>query len=119
MLLERSLERLNIVEQIKNVDVLILDEISMSSQRLLKIISLLHQETSKSSFPFGGIQVILAGDFWQVKPIRSAVDNGDPVYESRLFGDVFSHRFELTDVLRQEESEIRLKEAHDQIWQMR
>ena len=115
LLLERSLKRLNIVEQIKNVDVLIWDEISMSSHRLLNIINLLHQETSKSSFPFGGIQVILVGDFWQVKPIRSAVDNGDPVYESKLFGNVFSHRFELTKVLRQEESEIRLKEALDMI----
>ena len=52
LLLACSLERLNIVEKIKNVDVLIWDEISMSSQRLLNIINLLHQETSKSSFPF-------------------------------------------------------------------
>ncbi|XP_028417370.1 ATP-dependent DNA helicase PIF1-like [Dendronephthya gigantea] len=111
LLLERSLERANIIEQIKKVDVLIWDEVSMSSLRLFNLVNLLHQETSESSFPFGGIQVILVGDFWQLKPIQSGLDNGDPVYESKLFGEVFSHRFELTKVLRQNLSEVRLKEA--------
>jgi hypothetical protein len=113
MLLGRSLERANIVEQIENIDVLIWDEISMSSRRIFNLVNLLHQETSKNPFPFGGIQVILAGDFWQLKPIRSILDSGEPVYESELFREVFSHRFELTKILRQEDSETCLKEALD------
>ena len=113
VLLERCLERGNIMEQIRNVDVLIWDEISMSSRRLLNLVNLLHQEISKNPFPFGGLQVILVGDFWQLKPIRSRWDNGEPVYESKLFGEVFSHRFELKKILRQDEIEMEFKEALD------
>ena len=52
-----------------------------------------------------GIQVILAGDFWQLKPVPSVFDVGKSIYESRIFNDVFRHRVELTKILRQSESE--------------
>ena len=115
-LIERSLQRMNIVEQFENTDVLMWDEISMSSQRLFHIVNLLHQHTSaENTFPFGGIQVILVGDFWQLKPIPSVMDVGNPVYESTLFQEVFPHRFELTEVLRQNEGQESLKDALDMI----
>ena len=105
---------MNIIEQIENTDVLIWDEISMSSERLFHIVSLLQQEKSiENAFPFGGIQVILCGDFWQLKPIPSIMDGGDPVYESKLFQQAFPHRFQLAEVLRQDEGQERLKQALD------
>lgn len=88
-LLERCLERNNIIEQIRDIDVLIWDEISMSSRRLFNLVNLLHQKISSNSFPFGGVQVILVGDFWQLKPIQCVMDNGDPDYESILFQKFF------------------------------
>ena len=63
LVMQRSLERNDIVNQIQSVDVLIWDEISMSSLRLLHMVDLLHQKIQKKSLPLGGIQVILAGDF--------------------------------------------------------
>jgi ATP-dependent DNA helicase PIF1 len=113
MLLERCLAQTNIVEQIETIDMVIWDEISMSSRRLFNLVNLLHQQTSKNPFPFGGIQVMLLGDFWQLKPIQSSSDSGEPVYESEVFGEVFSRRFELTKILRQEDSETHFKEALD------
>jgi hypothetical protein len=74
---------------------------------------MIHQIASHNTLPFGGIQVVLVGDFWQLKPIPSPLDKGIPIYESKLFNDVFPHRFELTRILRQEESEHRLIEALD------
>ena len=86
LLIDRSLERMNIVEQFESTDLLIWDEISMWSQRLFHIVNLLHQHTStENTCPFGGIQVILVRDFWQLKPLPSVMDVGDPVYESKLF----------------------------------
>ena len=45
------------------------------------------------------------------------------MYESELFGEVFPHRFELTKILRQEESEVKFKEALNMMagatWQVR
>ncbi|CAB3994283.1 ATP-dependent DNA helicase PIF1 [Paramuricea clavata] len=66
---------------------------------------------SHNTLPFGGIQVVLVGDFWQLKPIPSPLNTGIPIYESKLFKDVFPQQFELTRILRQEESEHRLIEA--------
>lgn len=66
-LLERCLERGNIIEQIKNIDVLIWDEISMSSRRLFNLVNLLHQEISSNPFPFGGLQVIFGRRFLATK----------------------------------------------------
>ena len=59
--------------------------------------------TSRNTLPFGCIQIILAGDFWQLKRIPSAVDDGVQLYESQLFDKV----------LRQQQNQIRLKEELD------
>ena len=74
LLIERALGRKNIVDDITDMDVLIWDEISMSSQRIFELVNILHHMISKNALPFGGIQVILVGDFWQLKPIRSLLD---------------------------------------------
>ena len=59
LVMQRSLERNDIVNQIQSVDVLIWDEISMSSLRIFHIVDQLHQKVRSYSLPFGGIQVIL------------------------------------------------------------
>ena len=115
MLIVRSLERQNVRENVENTRVLIWDEMSMSRERLLNLVHLIHQTASHNSLPFGGIQVILVGDFWQLKPIPGPLDAGIPIYESQLFNDVFPHRFELTRILRQQETEHRLIAALDQL----
>ena len=81
LVIQQSLERNKIVNKIQCVNVLIWDEISMSSLRLLHILHLLHQKVRNNSLPFGGIQVILGGDFCQLKPIKSLLGGGDPMYK--------------------------------------
>lgn len=115
MLIERSLERQNVLENVLNTRVLIWDEMSMSNERILNLVNLINQSALHNSLPFGGIQVVLVGDFWQLKPIPSPLDAGIPIYESQLFNDVFLHRFELTRILRQQETEHRLIAALDQL----
>ena len=114
-LIERSLGRENVVKELEDCDVLIWDEISMSSERLFNIANVINQKIKGNNFGFGGVQVILVGDFWQLKPIPNALDAGVPIYESKLFNTVFPHRYELTTILRQEESEIRLKNALNEV----
>ena len=58
----------------------------------------------------------MVGDFWQLKPIPSPLDAGIPIYESQLFNDVFFlQRFELTRILRQQETKHRLIAALDHL----
>ena len=115
LLIQRSLERQTVVNEIKSVNVLIWDEISMSSKRILDIVNLLHQKVHYNTMPFGGIQVILAGDFYQLKPIPDVIDGGDPVYKSVVFDKVFPHKIALTRIMRQDETEKQFKDALDHV----
>ena len=81
-MVERALQRNNVVDSIRNTDILIWDEISMSSKRVFELVNVLHHMVSKNDLPFGGIQVILVGDVWQLKPIRTLLDRGFPIFYS-------------------------------------
>ena len=115
LLIERSLGQSATVKQLADTTVLIWDEVSMSSARVLEIVNKIHHTISNNNFAFGGMQVILVGDFWQLKPIPSLFDEGKSVYSSELFDKAFPHRIELTTVLRQGESEFRLKNLLDML----
>ncbi|CAB3999879.1 ATP-dependent DNA helicase PIF1 [Paramuricea clavata] len=115
LVMQRSLQRSDVVNQIQSVDVLVWDVISMSSLRIFHIVDLLHQKVRNNSLPFSGIQVILGGDFCQLKPIQSLLDPGDPINKSVLFGAVFPHRIVLEKIMRQSEFEGDFKKALDSL----
>ena len=54
---------------LKNLDLLIIDEISMVRADLLDAISLSLQKHKKNDQPFGGIQVAAFGDLFQLPPV--------------------------------------------------
>jgi len=51
--------------------VLIIDEISMMEANIFDKLEILAKKIRKSDEPFGGIQVILSGDFLQLPPVKS------------------------------------------------
>lgn len=64
-------------DRICKCDILIIDEISMVSATLLNVVSKLAMEARGSTTPFGGIKVIVVGDFFQLPPVK-----GDFAFES-------------------------------------
>ena len=62
------------VNVIKKLDILIIDEISMVRCDVMDMIDLRLQHYKRNNKPFGGIQVILFGDLFQLPPV---VDNRD------------------------------------------
>ncbi len=62
-------------ERLNNVDILIIDEISMLSGQMLDSLNLLLRVARRSKEPFGGIQVIFCGDFFQLPPIKTEADD--------------------------------------------
>jgi ATP-dependent exoDNAse (exonuclease V) alpha subunit len=58
-----------IVKRLQVADILIIDEISMMDGLLLEIINKLLKKARSSKLAFGGIQIILSGDFFQLPPV--------------------------------------------------
>lgn len=75
--------------------------------------NIINQKVGNNNLAFGGIQIVLVGDFWQLKPIPNSANAGIAIFESGLFDEVFSHPYELTEILRQGVAETRLKRALD------
>ena len=56
----------------RTTDVLVIDEVSMMSARIFDILNTVGKRLRKSSRPFGGIQVVMVGDFFQLPPVSQA-----------------------------------------------
>jgi ATP-dependent DNA helicase PIF1 len=58
-----------ISKRVNKNKVLIIDEVSMLSGNMLDMIDMVCREIKQSEEPFGGMQVVLVGDFFQLPPI--------------------------------------------------
>ncbi len=83
--LNRILKKSYLAKSLKKVQVLIIDEISMLSLDQLDIADKIIRSFLKSEEPFGGMQVILCGDFFQLPPIK----NNDNLYSR---GTAFAYK---------------------------
>ena len=102
----------------KAVDVIIWDEASMSSRRMLELVNILHHDLGDdlaSMYPFAGKQLILAGEFLQLQPVLNMFDEGCYMFESPLFDHAICHRFALTKVMRQSEEDREFLRALSEI----
>ncbi|MDO8594249.1 MAG: AAA family ATPase [bacterium] len=60
-----------VMERVGNAKVLIIDEISMLSAQLLGFVDAVCREVRRHDEPFGGLQVIFVGDFFQLPPVNA------------------------------------------------
>jgi ATP-dependent exoDNAse (exonuclease V) alpha subunit len=81
---KNDLERLQfnkkIASRIKNIEVLIIDEISMLSANQLDCINAIFKYIRNSAGAFGGVQVVFCGDFLQLPPV-----NGEYAFKSMVW----------------------------------
>lgn len=72
-LTERELDAIaskeHVVRRLQKTSVLIIDEVSMLSGSVLTMLDQVLREVRHTHLPFGGIQVVLVGDFFQLPPI--------------------------------------------------
>jgi len=89
----------------QSTKVLIIDEISMIDDVLFDKIESIARQIRNTSKPFGGIQVILTGDFFQLPPVGK-----DKVakfcFESSSWNRVIEQNVMLTHVFRQKDEEF-------------
>ena len=61
--------------RINKTQVLIIDEVSMLSANTLDMVDMVCRRVRQNELPFGGLQVILVGDFFQLPPIIKKTEN--------------------------------------------
>jgi hypothetical protein len=66
-----------LVRRIRNTTTLIIDEVSMLSAGMLTMVDQVLRALRHTERPFGGMQVILVGDFFQLPPVSGRDDYAD------------------------------------------
>lgn len=77
-----------------DTDVLVVDEVSMMSQQLFELLDAVGKAVRKNNEPFGGIQLVFSGDFYQLPPVGDQ-DQPETVrfcFESPLWFQTFHKR---------------------------
>lgn len=93
----------------KSTHILVVDEVSMLSLKLFDTLNAIGKSVRCSLLPFGGIQIIFSGDFFQLPPV------GDPLetdtqrfcFESNDWNIIFhrENQIQLTKIFRQTDTQ--------------
>ena len=96
---------------LKRIDTLVIDEISMVRADLLDAVDERLREAKNSDTPFGGVQVIMFGDVYQLPPVVEeglmpyfeAVHNGYFFFNALVWRETEFKIYELIQVFRQKD----------------
>ena len=75
-------------KQFEKTEVLIIDEISMLHAHRLDMVNQVCQVLKKNFLPFGGLQVVLSGDFFQLPPISPGNEEAEFVYKAQVWPEM-------------------------------
>ena len=89
--LDRITQSKTVSERIRGASVLIIDEVSMLSARVLSMVDAVCREVRQIQMPFGGLQVVLVGDFFQLPPVSKRGEGGEQdLFEEYGGGEQFA-----------------------------
>ncbi|MEI8061750.1 MAG: AAA family ATPase [bacterium] len=81
--LEALQEKQYLWKRFEKVKILVIDEVSMLHHYRLDLVDRVCKSFKRNNKPFGGIQIILCGDFFQLPPISASYeDEGQFIYHS-------------------------------------
>ncbi|KAL1944914.1 hypothetical protein VTO73DRAFT_2534 [Trametes versicolor] len=86
--------------------VLIIDEVSMVDGDLFDKLARIGQLIRKRPEPFGGIQVVVTGDFFQLPPVMKGSGTVKFAFEGEMWPQTIKKTFNLTKVFRQRDPEF-------------
>ena len=79
-----------------DTEILVIDEISMLNQHLFEVLDFLCKKIRKCELPFGGIQIVASGDFFQLPPVcqdQSDLSHSNFCFQSVLWPETFQKEF--------------------------
>jgi len=99
----------------KKVELVIIDEVSMLRADILDGIDIVLRKARNASLPFGGVRVMLVGDFYQLPPVIPQAEHqllaqrgysGPYAYNSNVLENYPPVHFELNTVYRQRNADF-------------
>jgi ATP-dependent DNA helicase PIF1 len=104
--LDQIMSREKTVRRIKAAGVLIIDEISMLDGKILDMVDVVCRTARGVGTPFGGLQVVFVGDFFQLPPITRQGEVMRYAFASRAWDSARPLICYLTDQFRQEDEQL-------------
>jgi ATP-dependent exoDNAse (exonuclease V) alpha subunit len=106
--LEAMRDRKYLREHLENAKVLIIDEISMLHAKQLEMVNQVLKYFKENDEPFGGIQVIFSGDFFQLPPVgdNSETNREKFAFMAKAWVEAGLNVCYLSEQHRQSESEL-------------
>lgn len=95
-----------LVKRFRATKVLIIDEVSMLSANTLDLVDRSLKAGLQSDAPFGGLQVVLCGDFFQLPPIVRGSGDTPFAFTSESWRTLSLHVLYLTEQFRQDDSPL-------------
>ncbi|XP_066916281.1 ATP-dependent DNA helicase PIF1-like isoform X2 [Clytia hemisphaerica] len=90
----------------KRCEILIIDEISMVDAEFFDKLEEVARHVRKNDRPFGGIQLVLCGDFLQLPPVTKKDKEKKFCFQSKQWSLCINVSFELTQVKRQNDQDF-------------
>lgn len=97
-----------LVKRYNATDVLVIDEVSMLHGKRLDMINQLAKLMRKSEAPFGGMQVILVGDLFQLPPVSRGTRDLDFMHMSEAWAELDPSICYITEQHRQADNDALL-----------
>jgi len=88
------------------VNILIIDEISMMSPDLFDKLDTIARILRNNEKPFGGIQLLLTGDFCQLSPVDRTKKDTFYCFEAKCWTATVEKIFHLTEIVRQKDKQF-------------
>lgn len=93
----------HVARRIQRTTTLIIDEASMLSASVMAMVDMVCREVKRNTLPFGGMQVVLVGDFFQLPPIGKGSDRPAFAFESSVWEELHPIICYLTEQHRQDD----------------
>lgn len=83
--------------------VLVIDEISMVDPKFLDKLEYIARTLRRSDKPFGGMQIIMTGDFFQLPPVVARGTSTRYAFDANCWDSIAEEKINLTQVFRQKD----------------
>jgi len=95
----------------RKLEILIIDEVSMMSLKILLLLDIIAKKFYRNNNPFGGLQVIFTGDFYQLSPVcNNYLEKEEAMFcfEHELWNQLFAqeNQIVLKTIFRQKDETL-------------